>query len=155
MLAANPQNALNSGPVVFFSNIEANPDQFDHVAITSNETNQFQLGWEDLANGGDQSFTDGVINLRINELPTAGTPNQEPEPLEELPEPAENPLHNSLQPGDVDQDGEVTLRDVVFVAFAFYDPEFGSSRLALADVNNDGVVDFDDIFSVFDIWANR
>ena len=156
-LAANPQNALNSGPVVFFSNMEANPDQFDHVAITSNVANQFQLGCEDLVNGGDQSFTDGVIGLRVNALPVTDTPNKEPEPSnpqEEPPERAGNLLHNSLQPGDVDQDGEVTIRDIVFVAFAFLDPEFGSSRNALADVNNDGVVDVDDIFSVFDIWAN-
>ena len=43
-MAANHENQLNAGPLVFFSNIDTNPDQFDHVNVSSEETNLFQFG---------------------------------------------------------------------------------------------------------------
>ena len=158
VLAANPENQLNAGPLVFFSNVDANPDQFDHVNVRSEETNQFQFGWEDLVNGGDQSYTDAVIDLRIDPQGVSDKPNDEAEPSQppvETPVAPSVPLHNELQPGDVDQDGEVTLRDAVFVFWTIQNRETESDRLFLADVNGDGFVNFDDIIGVISIWAKQ
>ena len=65
------QSPAESGPQerphVFFSITDANQDGFDHLRESSTGDNTWQLGWEDLLNGGDMSFTDAVINLSVTE----------------------------------------------------------------------------------------
>ncbi len=69
-----------------------------------------------MVNSGDQSYqsyTDAAIDLRIDPQGVPDSPNDEPEPSLpsiEIPATRRIPIHNSLQPGDVDQDGEITLQ---------------------------------------------
>lgn len=79
-LEENSQNQIDSGPLAFFSIARANPDQFMHVRVDQTEEGTWSFGWEDLLNGGDQSFTDAVIELGIQiETNLDTTPNQPPE----------------------------------------------------------------------------
>ena len=66
-LQSNLENDLLQNPHVFFSTTAANPDGFDHLREVRTGENSWQLGWEDLLNGGDMSFTDAVINLSLSE----------------------------------------------------------------------------------------
>ncbi|MCA9127078.1 MAG: DUF4114 domain-containing protein [Planctomycetales bacterium] len=65
MLAANPTNDFNVQPMSFFSLVDANGDQFNHVQVTETEPDYWRFGWEDLVAGGDRSFTDAVIDVKI------------------------------------------------------------------------------------------
>ena len=56
----NPSNALNKGPLAFFSIKAANPDCTDHLKTNWNN-GKLVLGWEDLTRGGDRDYDDAVI----------------------------------------------------------------------------------------------
>lgn len=149
VLEANPENRIDAGPIVFFSVLAANPDKFSHERTTSSDPNQFRMGWEDLLHGGDQSYTDAVINLQIRTVRTQSgntTPAEQPrKPL----------LHNTQLAGDVDRNGEVSLRDAVFAFRAIHDPNLRASGQFLPDVNDDGVVNFDDVFAAINFWIDE
>lgn len=56
----NPNNALGAGPLLYTSIANSNPDRFDHVQ-EANRATSIDLAWEDLEFGGDQNFTDLVV----------------------------------------------------------------------------------------------
>ncbi len=62
----NPENSLSSRPLVFASIAEANPDRYQHLRSTTTE-NQWQLAWEDIEFGGDESFRDFSISASFSE----------------------------------------------------------------------------------------
>jgi hypothetical protein len=70
VLACNPQDRLDHGPLAFFSTVTANPDGYDHVHATVPANGAVTFSWEDLTWGGDQDFNDVVMkatNLRLPE----------------------------------------------------------------------------------------
>ena len=69
-LANNPANELSQQPLTFFSVIEANPDDFNHVRTSQSGANTWQFGWEDIEGGGDESFTDAVLELSVQRSDT-------------------------------------------------------------------------------------
>ncbi len=65
LLAENPTNSLNNGPVAFFGLRAANPDGVAHLAMNADlVANQTHYGWEDLIGGGDQDYNDLVFSVR-------------------------------------------------------------------------------------------
>ncbi len=58
----NPTNSLSLETNLFVSVATANPDQFDHVHEKQSE-GSWQLAWEDLDFGGDNSFRDMVLDI--------------------------------------------------------------------------------------------
>ena len=132
-------------PVVFFSAVEANLDNFDHVRTTFSDQRSAKFAWEDLIGGGDQSFTDAVIELNIG-IPAPADTLEVP-PVSPPAAPV-NPLHNYSLSGDVDGDGQVTIRDVLHT---FQVVRRGKQISGLfPDINNDDKIDFRDIHAVFD-----
>lgn len=65
MLGTNPANDYSVQPMAFFSLVDANGDAFNHVNVEETEPNKWRFAWEDLVGGGDQSFTDAVVDLEI------------------------------------------------------------------------------------------
>lgn len=55
----NKAQAQNGSADVYFSYLGANNDNFDHIKLLDTNT----LGFEDLANGGDQDFNDIIIKF--------------------------------------------------------------------------------------------
>ena len=72
LLDSNPSNDYAASPIAFFSVVEANKDHFDHVKITDLESGGWRFAWEDLVDGGDESFTDAVIDLSVTMDSTGG-----------------------------------------------------------------------------------
>lgn len=72
LLEDNSENDFSRTPRVFFSLTEANPDYFNHVLATQWSGNVWRLGWEDIEGGGDQSFTDAVVDVAV-EVPNGRT----------------------------------------------------------------------------------
>lgn len=75
-LAANPQNALNQGPLAFFSIDGVNPDAVDHVRSRALGRALWQFNWEDLTGGGDRDFNDVVFTVDIAPVVTPGLAGQ-------------------------------------------------------------------------------
>ena len=48
-----------------------NVDNFQHAHVTAISSTVVRIGWEDLYGGGDQDFNDCVVDVTIEELPTA------------------------------------------------------------------------------------
>jgi|GEM_PF-3336103 len=128
----NQPNDVGKKPVVFFSTLNANPDNFDHVRVDEKNEGRLRFAWEDLINGGDYSFTDAVIDIRWDTPSTVGGGT----PIEGVAEfrhskeqmaagvdstsPAtsstsRNPRHNAALPLDVNADGFVSALDALLI----------------------------------------
>ncbi|MGL6073356.1 MAG: FG-GAP-like repeat-containing protein [Fimbriiglobus sp.] len=70
--AANPTNALGSGPLAFFSFAAANPDGFAHMLRPGRN----RYAFEDQTGGGDQDFNDVSVEVTYPKLggPVPPTP---------------------------------------------------------------------------------
>ena len=93
----------------------ANPDNFGHLRESSTRENRWQLGWEDLLYGGDQSFMDAVINLELA-------------------------IADAIL-GDINNDGTIDFLDIG----PFVNLLLRGSYSANADFDRNGIVDFQDI----------
>ena len=111
----NPSNETDQTPLAFFSIPNANPDNFDHLRESSTRENRWQLGWEDLLYGGDQSFMDAVINLELA-------------------------IADAIL-GDINNDGTIDFLDIG----PFVNLLLRGSYSANADFDRNGIVDFQDI----------
>ena len=61
--AANPTNDPAVTPVVFFADIDANPDGVEHIERSTLAGEEEQFRWEDLLNTGDADFNDVVFTI--------------------------------------------------------------------------------------------
>lgn len=68
MLARNPGNDFSIQPMAFFSLVEANGDATEHVRVENVSATSWRFGWEDLVGGGDESYTDAVIDVSVSQL---------------------------------------------------------------------------------------
>ncbi|MFM7470386.1 MAG: Ig-like domain-containing protein, partial [Nodosilinea sp.] len=76
LLAQNPDNSPNHGPIAFFSVDGVNPDQFDHVNSRNLGQGIWEFSWEDLLGGGDRDFNDVKFVVSRVGIPIPGQPNQ-------------------------------------------------------------------------------
>lgn len=53
----------------FFTNNALNADQLAHVKVTDLGGGTWQIGWEDIYNGGDHDFNDLVVNVQGSIVP--------------------------------------------------------------------------------------
>jgi len=67
-LADNSNNSLTRAPLVFFSLSTANPDRFDHLGGTL-QNSTLNLAWEDGTNGGDKDFNDALLRAVFSSAP--------------------------------------------------------------------------------------
>jgi Domain of unknown function (DUF4114) len=64
LLASNPNNQPDKGPLAFFSMDLLNPDGVDHLVAFENTIDKFtQLAFEDLTGGGDLDYNDVVYDI--------------------------------------------------------------------------------------------
>ena len=136
----NLGNQVGNGPVAFFSIIEANPDQFAHVRIDQSADGVWRFAWEDLVDGGDQSFTDAVIELEVEIEADQETVLSAP-PEIQLPDQFSSDEPIEL---DVGEDANITVR--VNTDFSTDELTFsldvvgGGSMADLPTIGNDGIL---------------
>lgn len=68
-LLENPDNDSLRKPLVFTTIPESNPMGFDHT-ISVQAGDSIAIAWEDIEGGGDQNFTDLVVEVTIDPVPS-------------------------------------------------------------------------------------
>ncbi len=101
----NPENVLSSGPLIFTSIADTNPDTFEHLRYGAT-SEQWQLAWEDLTFGGDQSFRDIIITTSFSDLASSALVEYTVRPLN-----AQGEFLTSLNVGE-DFSLEVNVEDL-------------------------------------------